>query len=163
MTIQSSRMYMHSSWKIILLHVQQQPLCFYKTDMDNLGEDSIEFPQSSWQCGSHWGSSSSTLHCLCASLVIQTITIFFTDVLYPWLILRVMHAWIEIILWTPANWSRTINRSSKMIPLPSPVGLAPQRWVQRTKIGGQMSAAAAQHTVGWNNKKDKADGNKKNK
>lgn len=66
-----------------------------------------------------------------AAPLIQMQTIFFTVVLYAWLILRVMHSGMDIIWWTPGNWSVTINRSSKMMP-PSPtVGFGPRCWVQR--------------------------------
>lgn len=148
----------HINWKIIFLHIPSSSVGSLGRHTDNLGKESRRFSILAVH-NSNRGSSWSTLHFLCVSPIIQIQTILFAVVLYPWLILRVMHAGMDIILWTPANWSWTINGSSKMILLPLTVGFALQCWVQRTMIAGQMSTVA-QRTVNRNNNKDKADGNK---
>lgn len=154
MAIQSCQMY-GPSWNIIFCMHLTAPLFLKKNHGQDWKRKRTVLIQRSWQNRSNQGSSSSPLHCFCTSSFIQTQTIFFAFVLYPWLILRVRHDWMDIILWTPANWSRTINRSSKMILLPPTVGFALRCWVQRRVIAGQMSPAA-----NWNNNKDKPDGNK---
>lgn len=61
-----------------------------------------------------------------------------------------------------ANSSKLEPANKQIIkddPAAPNAGFALRRWVQRTQIGGQMSAAA-QRTVNRNNNKDKADGNK---
>lgn len=120
MAIQSCQMDQPNSWKIIFLHALCGSIVSLKDMQDRKGLQTI-FTQRSWQYRSNQTRS-----------IIQTQTILFAVVLYPWLIIRVMHDWMDIILWTPANWSRTINRSSKMIPLPPTVGFALRCWVQRT-------------------------------
>ena len=110
-TIQSSQMYRHSSWKIVFLHSLSSSFVSLRGHMENLGKDSKIFSHQDLCSRKVCEEVPAPLYTVFYdSSIIQTQTIFFTVVLYPWMILWVMHAGMDIILWTPANWSRTIKK-----------------------------------------------------
>lgn len=71
MAIQSSQMYRHSSWKIIFLHTFSSSIVSLKRHGQSREGEHRILTQTSWQYRSNWRSSSSPLHCLCASPIIQ--------------------------------------------------------------------------------------------